>query len=630
MASGRRQGYLPSQSRKKVRETHHPPNFAPVLILKQIILCFDGTGNKFQGTDADSNILKIYRMLDRGNGDRHYYQVSGAPGIGTYVNTRSLSHTSLPARFSSWYQKAKDSAVGTSFDEHVMGAYKFLMQAYNFEDDLYFFGFSRGAYVARFLAEMLDHVGLLSAGNEELARFAWKAFSQWQERQEGTDEEKQKKAQIVPRFENAWMQRSKFPYTARSSAKVIRHAVSIDERRAKFRQDLISETRMSKDHEHRRHHHHRKQAQTNGSSTTEHNRDGLPTPQASDRFRRPSQVRAMGERSPRARSPHLSAQDDQGHLMPSLGSTVRLASQERPQYRSVGSESHTIAADQDACSIHSVVSQGSMIPSLVQPDDEEDEDEAAAQNIEEVWFPGCHADLGGGWPLASGEEVPLSHGPLVWMVREAQKAGLEFDQGKMRALRCCEDQSDWVNAASKANKPPIPEVQVTRPTDLFRSPHSDQAQSGWAPGLEPEPRPPSKFHKHLHTAATQGTLHDCLEFNNGLSRASVLSWKLMEYLPFRRMDLRPDGSWQAISLPLPMGEVRDIPEGAWIHNSALRRMEFDENYRPGNLIIGGGGRGVKKAPKELGTGNWEVLKESGDPVGEVFVRKGNSLDAKMG
>ena len=51
-----------------------------------------------------------------------------------------------------------------------MGAYKFLMQAYNFDEDIYFFGFSRGAYVARFLAEMLDHVGLLSSGNEEMAR----------------------------------------------------------------------------------------------------------------------------------------------------------------------------------------------------------------------------------------------------------------------------------------------------------------------------------------------------------------------------------------------------------------------------------------------------------------------------
>lgn len=51
-----------------------------------------------------------------------------------------------------------------------MGAYRFLMQAYTCDEDIYIFGFSRGAYVARFLAEMLDNVGLLSAGNEEMAR----------------------------------------------------------------------------------------------------------------------------------------------------------------------------------------------------------------------------------------------------------------------------------------------------------------------------------------------------------------------------------------------------------------------------------------------------------------------------
>lgn len=54
-------------------------------------------------------------------------------------------------------------------------------------------------------------------------------------------------------------------------------------------------------------------------------------------------------------------------------------------------------------------------------------------------------------------------------------------------------------------------------------------------------------------------------------------------------------------------------------------MEADPNYRPGNLIIGGGGRGVRKAPKEYGTGNWEVLKGEGDPVGMVYVRKGPSI-----
>lgn len=37
---------------------------------RKIVLCFDGTGNKFRGDDSDSNILKIYRMLDRNNKDQ--------------------------------------------------------------------------------------------------------------------------------------------------------------------------------------------------------------------------------------------------------------------------------------------------------------------------------------------------------------------------------------------------------------------------------------------------------------------------------------------------------------------------------------------------------------------------------
>jgi len=53
------------------------------------------------------------------------------------------------------YIKAKDQAVGTSFGEHVMAGYKFLMRYYASGDHIYFFGFSRGAYTARFLAQML-------------------------------------------------------------------------------------------------------------------------------------------------------------------------------------------------------------------------------------------------------------------------------------------------------------------------------------------------------------------------------------------------------------------------------------------------------------------------------------------
>jgi uncharacterized protein (DUF2235 family) len=94
-----------------------------VRVRKQFVLCFDGTGNKFSGTDADSNILKIYRMLDRNGDDQfHYYQ----PGIGTYVAqaNSSMSNTGRIDRVKHWYAKAKDSAIGTSFDLHVMAGYR--------------------------------------------------------------------------------------------------------------------------------------------------------------------------------------------------------------------------------------------------------------------------------------------------------------------------------------------------------------------------------------------------------------------------------------------------------------------------------------------------------------------------
>lgn len=77
------------------------------------------------------------------------------------------------------------------------------MRYYTPEDDIYFFGFSRGAYTARFLAELLDHVGLLSAGNEELIRFAWKTFSKWQARRAGnTKEDKVKEREMYDFMRN--------------------------------------------------------------------------------------------------------------------------------------------------------------------------------------------------------------------------------------------------------------------------------------------------------------------------------------------------------------------------------------------------------------------------------------------
>ena len=55
------------------------PIYGPTQAKKTFVLCFDGTGNKFSGTASDSNILKIFRMLDRNDPSYlHYYQVRQA------------------------------------------------------------------------------------------------------------------------------------------------------------------------------------------------------------------------------------------------------------------------------------------------------------------------------------------------------------------------------------------------------------------------------------------------------------------------------------------------------------------------------------------------------------------------
>lgn len=44
--------------------------------------------------------------------------------------------------------------------------------------------------------------------------------------------------------------------------------------------------------------------------------------------------------------------------------------------------------------------------------------------VQELWFPGCHSDVGGGYAVCD-----LSNGALLWMMDESEKAGLTFRSG---------------------------------------------------------------------------------------------------------------------------------------------------------------------------------------------------------
>lgn len=234
-------------------ETTDPPS------TRRLVLCFDGTANKFTGDETDTNIVKIYEMLDRKSPDQfHYYQ----PGIGTYVEGQmsNSSNGNIFTQLKNHVLESYDQALGSSFVNHVVAGYSFLMRFYEPGDKIYIFGFSRGAYTARFVAEMIYSIGLLSRGNEEMVRFAWSTFSDYQ-RTRGRDP---KFKDFMLRFKETFCRErvvvhflglfdcvnsvaqfqiplfgKSSPYIPVPPATHIRHAVSIHERRLMFKPALF-------------------------------------------------------------------------------------------------------------------------------------------------------------------------------------------------------------------------------------------------------------------------------------------------------------------------------------------------------------------------------------------------------
>ncbi|KAK6355164.1 hypothetical protein TWF696_004284 [Orbilia brochopaga] len=393
---------------------------------KKLVLFFDGTGNKFKGNTSDTNIIKMYQMLDKHDPQMYlYYQ----PGIGTYV---AGEHDFAPGPFSKlkrFIDQSVDQAVGTSFDHHVIQGYQFIMRYYSPGDKIYIFGFSRGAYTARFLTQMVMYVGLLSRGNEEMVPFAYKSFAKFERlRRLKTHNANAIRKHMthfketfcrtgvkvhvlglydtvnsVGRFELPLLRRS-FPETQQPAADHVRHAVAIDERRLKFKPSLY--------------------AQMQGWRPEEH-------------------------------------------------------------------------------------------------------------DVKEVWFPGNHADIGGGWTPEEG--VPnISDIALAWMLEEV----LEIEDKCVG--RTSPDRLPWK----------MEEVE--------------------------------KVFQAANNQVGVAKIHDALKFNQGWTRIGVVSWWVLEVLPvFTRLELE-FGRWVPRHWPPNLGFTRDIPEGAVFHESVHRRERAGCGYSPIN------------------------------------------------
>ena len=149
----------------------------------------------------------------------------------------------------------KGLAYGDGFFDNISDAYRFLIPSYQPEDRVFLFGFSRGAYTARAVAAVLHSVGLLHPDTDNLLSYA---LRYWQNdfglQSPGgavCAEFKATLARPCPvHFIGVWDTVSSvgyinnfrtFPHTAHNPEVThVRHAVSIDERRSTFRQNLMS------------------------------------------------------------------------------------------------------------------------------------------------------------------------------------------------------------------------------------------------------------------------------------------------------------------------------------------------------------------------------------------------------
>jgi uncharacterized protein (DUF2235 family) len=207
---------------------------------KKLVLCLDGTSNKY--CRDNTNVIKLIALLDKRATDQLvYYQ----PGIGTMTPPGVYGH------LRHWVLTRLDLAFAILLKYHVQDAYRFLMRYYADGDEIYIFGFSRGAYTARVVAGMLHRVGLLARGNEELVPFAWTIYARNRNDEEANGFRQTFGRPITVNFIGVWDTVSSirylwrdpsFDYTADNpSVKAVRHAVSLDERRAYFRENMWSE-----------------------------------------------------------------------------------------------------------------------------------------------------------------------------------------------------------------------------------------------------------------------------------------------------------------------------------------------------------------------------------------------------
>lgn len=128
--------------------------------MKRIVLCADGTWNETEevsketGRPQPTNVVKVARAVKVRASDGVDQVVYYHKGVGTLGKTDQWT----------------GGAFGNGMELNVRDLYRFLVYNYEAGDQIYLFGFSRGAFTVRTLVGFMAQIGLLEKDDEYYTR----------------------------------------------------------------------------------------------------------------------------------------------------------------------------------------------------------------------------------------------------------------------------------------------------------------------------------------------------------------------------------------------------------------------------------------------------------------------------
>ncbi|MHC4845333.1 MAG: DUF2235 domain-containing protein [Planctomycetota bacterium] len=284
---------------------------------RALVVCCDGTWNtpdqEDGGVPSPTNVVRLYNCLVEQTDTRkqlRYYH----PGVGTEGGL--LTRTA-------------GGAYGKGLGQNILSAYRWLGSRYEPGDDVYLFGFSRGAFTVRSLAGMVAACGLLDLREEDIDE-------QWE--------------RVGYAYERCYR-------------------VDPDDR-----PDLEAKKRWA--------------------------------------LHRPVKIRFIGVWDTVGA---LGIPDDLA-ILNLLDKPENWRFHDASLGDDVVTARHAVALDEQ---------RASFAPTLWE--------EKPGRDVAQVWFPGVHSDVGGGYG-----DNRLADGALAWMIREAKAADLVFDDDMVAQLKADE------------------------------------------------------------------------------------------------------------------------------------------------------------------------------------------------